>query len=126
MSKILASKGRLVRSDGSMAHSICPDHLALTRDRFILSEIGKEERMPCPPTLSEIRSWPPTVGIATAAPALGVSRSYAFELAKQDKLPCRVIKVGSRHRVVTSSLIALLENGSEMADQQGGNIGGAA
>jgi hypothetical protein len=62
-------------------------------------------------TLSEIRSWPPTVSIPAAAGPIGISRSYAFELARTGKFPCRVIMVGSRYRVVTSSLVALLEGG---------------
>lgn len=60
------------------------------------------------PTLDEIRRWPATVDLSTAAPALGISRSYAYELARRGELPCRVIKVGTRLRVVTSSLIPLL------------------
>jgi hypothetical protein len=67
------------------------------------------------PTLDEIRSWPATVDLSTAAPALGISRSYAYELAKRDELPCRVLHVGSRLRVVTSSLIPLLEGGEVAA-----------
>ena len=61
------------------------------------------------PTLDEIRAWPATVDIQTAAPALGISRAYAYELARRGDLPCRVLKVGSRLRVVTSSLIPLLD-----------------
>lgn len=60
-------------------------------------------------TLEEVRSWPATVDVSTAARVLGISRSYAFELAKRDQLPCRLLKVGSRYRVPTHSLIALLE-----------------
>jgi hypothetical protein len=61
------------------------------------------------PTLEEIRDWPATVDLTTAAPALGISRSYAYELAKRGELPCRVLQIGSRVRVVTSSLIPLLD-----------------
>lgn len=61
------------------------------------------------PTLDEIRAWPATVDLTTAAPALGISRSYAYELARRDELPCRVLKVGTRLRVVTSSLLPLLD-----------------
>ena len=61
------------------------------------------------PTLDEIRTWPAVVEIQTAAPALGISRAYAYELARRGELPCRVLKVGSCLRVVTSSLVPLLE-----------------
>lgn len=59
-------------------------------------------------TLDDIRNGPPTLGVAEAAPLLGISRSYAFELAKEGRFPCRLIPVGSRYRVVTSSLVGLL------------------
>lgn len=65
------------------------------------------------PTLDEIRGWPATVDIPTAAPAVGVSKSYGYELAKRGEFPARVIKVGSRLRVVTSSLIPLLDGGAD-------------
>lgn len=67
------------------------------------------------PTLDEIRNWPAVVDVGTAAPALGISRSYAYELAKRGELPCRVLKVGARLRVVTSSLIPLLGSGPDAA-----------
>ena len=66
------------------------------------------------PTLDEIRAWPATVDLTTAAPALGISRSYAYELARRGELPCRVMHVGSRLRVVTSSLLPLLEGTREV------------
>lgn len=61
-------------------------------------------------TLDDIRSWPPTVDIPTASKPLGISRSYGFELAKRGEFPCRVITVGNRLRVVTASLLALLDD----------------
>lgn len=60
------------------------------------------------PTLDEIRTWPATVDLPTAARALGISRSHAYELAKRGELPLRVLTVGTRRRVVTSSLLPLL------------------
>ncbi|WAL67212.1 helix-turn-helix domain-containing protein [Amycolatopsis cynarae] len=66
--------------------------------------------MPKIVTLDEIRSWPATVDLPTAAAAIGVSRSHAYELANRDEFPCRVLKVGGRYRVVTSSLVALLDD----------------
>jgi hypothetical protein len=64
---------------------------------------------PAGPTLAEIRTWPATVDVATAASALGISRSWAYQLAKADGLPCRVIALGGKPRVITASLIAELE-----------------
>jgi hypothetical protein len=65
------------------------------------------------PTLDDIRRWPATVDVATAGSAFGLSRSYAYELARTGGLPARVIQVGGRYRVVTASIIAALgENGA--------------
>ena len=60
------------------------------------------------PTLDEIRSWPSTVDPATAASAVGISRSYAYELVKRGEFPAKVIRVGGKPRVVTASILALL------------------
>lgn len=65
------------------------------------------------PTLDEIRAWPATVDLTTAARALGISRAYAYELARRDALPCLVLQVGSRLRVVTASLLPLLDGQSD-------------
>ncbi len=59
-----------------------------------------------PPTLDEIRAWPATVDIPTAARAYGLSRAYAYELASRAAFPARVLKVGGRYRVVTASILA--------------------
>jgi predicted DNA-binding transcriptional regulator AlpA len=60
-------------------------------------------------TLDDLRKGPPTVDIPTAAKALGISRSYGFELAKRGEFPAKVIPVGRHLRVVTASLLELLE-----------------
>lgn len=60
--------------------------------------------------LAELRTWGPTAPIDQAVKPIGISRSYGYELARTNQFPCRVIRVGSRYRVVTSSLIALLES----------------
>jgi excisionase family DNA binding protein len=59
--------------------------------------------------LDDIRTGPPTLDVGTAAGPLGISRSYAYELVKRGKFPCRVIQVGSRYRVPRTALLALLE-----------------
>ena len=48
--------------------------------------------------------------IRTAASAIGVSASYLYELVKRGESPVRVIKVGSRFRVPTAAIIALLDS----------------
>lgn len=57
----------------------------------------------------DIRVGPPTLDVATAGRLLGISRSYAFELAKRGEFPCRLLKVGTRWRVPRSALLELLE-----------------
>lgn len=64
-----------------------------------------------PPTLAEIRTWPAVVGIEQAATALGLSRSWGYQLVAEGAWPTRVIKIGHRTRVVTASLLSLLETG---------------
>lgn len=63
------------------------------------------------PTLTEIREhWPPTVDVPSAGAAFGLSRSYAYELVARGEFPARVIKVGSRYRVITESVIRALSD----------------
>ncbi|MGC5012964.1 hypothetical protein ACLQ2R_19555 [Streptosporangium sp. DT93] len=61
------------------------------------------------PTLTEIREWPATVDVTPAALAVGVSRAHLYEAIKQGTAPVRTIQVGKRIKVVTSSILALLE-----------------
>lgn len=49
--------------------------------------------------------------IRTACGALGISPSSGYALAKADKFPCRVIRVGSRYVVPTAGLRELLGMG---------------
>ncbi|WP_243708303.1 helix-turn-helix domain-containing protein [Actinomadura sp. GC306] len=44
----------------------------------------------------------------TAARALGLSRTYAYNLAKRGEFPCRVIRIGTTYRVPTAELRKLL------------------
>lgn len=61
------------------------------------------------PTLDEVRAWPATVGVPDAARAIGVSKSHLYELVKRGEAPVKVLSFGARHRVVTASLVRLLE-----------------
>jgi predicted DNA-binding transcriptional regulator AlpA len=61
------------------------------------------------PTLSEIRQWPATVDVRTAAAAFGISPSHAYELINRGEFPAKVIHLGPRRRVVvTASIISTL------------------
>ncbi len=65
--------------------------------------------MSAAPTLAEVKAWPATVGIPEAARAIGVSKSQLYDLVRRGEAPVKVLSFGARHRVVTASLVRLLE-----------------
>jgi excisionase family DNA binding protein len=69
------------------------------------------------PSLERLRQGPPTVSIDIAAEYLGVSRGFAYQMAKTGHLP--VIRLGgARMRVPAAKLLRMLEG-------QGDNAAGA-
>ena len=62
------------------------------------------------PTLDELRSGPPTVSVPRAAQYLGISRAYAYAMAREGQLP--VIRLGE-HRIRVSSVGLLRMLGAE-------------
>jgi hypothetical protein len=60
-----------------------------------------------PVTIALLRSTP-TVDLMTAACALGLGRTKAYELAKREQFPCRVIRIGETYRIPTPGLLELL------------------
>ncbi len=61
-----------------------------------------------PITITQLRSMPATVDLLTAASALGLGRTKAYELAKRGQFPCRVIRIGEIYRIPTAGLLELL------------------
>lgn len=61
------------------------------------------------PTLDEIRQWPATVSVPKAASALGISPRMAYVMVARGDFPARVLPFGTTRRIVTASLVALLE-----------------
>ena len=59
-------------------------------------------------TRAELLALPVTVDVPTAARALGLGRSTAYELARRDEFPCRVLRIGSSYRVPTADLMRVL------------------
>jgi hypothetical protein len=49
-----------------------------------------------------------TVDLMTAAAALGLGRTRAYELARRGQFPCRVIRIGDTYRIPTPGLLELL------------------
>jgi hypothetical protein len=66
-------------------------------------------------TLAQVRRWPPTVNVSDAARALGVSRSGLYVAIGEGTCPVETITVGRRVKVLTHSLIAVLEGGQAVA-----------
>jgi hypothetical protein len=61
------------------------------------------------PTIDQVRRWPASVNVEDAALALGVSRSGLYAAVRDGTCPVQVIRVGRRKKVLTHSLIAVLE-----------------
>jgi excisionase family DNA binding protein len=59
-------------------------------------------------TRAELLALPAVVDVATAARALGLGRSTAYELARRDEFPCRVLRIGSSYRIPTADLLRVL------------------
>ncbi|SEG52625.1 Helix-turn-helix domain-containing protein [Thermomonospora echinospora] len=57
---------------------------------------------------AELRALPCVVGVETAARALGISRTLAYQLAKEGDFPCQVIRIASTYRVATADLLRVL------------------
>jgi hypothetical protein len=58
-------------------------------------------------TIAQLRATP-TVDLKTAAAALGLGRTKAYELARRGQFPCRVIRIGGAYRIPTPGLLELL------------------
>jgi predicted DNA-binding transcriptional regulator AlpA len=67
-----------------------------------------EDSLPSGPTLDQVRSWPATVSLTQACRALGISRSFGYELAALDQFPARSLRIGGSVRVLTVSLVKVL------------------
>lgn len=61
------------------------------------------------PTLDEVREWEATVPPSKAAKALGISKSHLNALIRNGEAPVKVLRLGGCNRVITASLVRLLE-----------------
>ncbi|MBQ1052127.1 helix-turn-helix domain-containing protein [Micromonospora sp. C51] len=64
-------------------------------------------------TIERIRALGAVTDVATAGEIFGMSRSSAYELARGDRLPVPVLRVGSRYRVSVAAILAALGVPSE-------------
>ncbi len=69
-----------------------------------------------PVTIAQLRASA-TVDLMTAASALGVGRTKAYDLARRNQFPCRVIRIGDTYRIPTPGLLELLGAGPEGASK---------
>jgi excisionase family DNA binding protein len=65
-------------------------------------------------TLAQVRKLPATIDVATAAQALGVSRSTLYEAIRCGQSPVKTLGVQGRIRVITANLIYVLEGGDRV------------
>lgn len=56
----------------------------------------------------ELLALPATVDLVTAARALGIGRTSAYQLARAGELPVPVLRLGARYRVPTAALLSAL------------------
>jgi hypothetical protein len=56
----------------------------------------------------ELLALPAVVNLVTAARALGIGRTRAFELVRRGEFPVPVLRVGVTYRVPTAPLLRLL------------------
>ena len=59
-------------------------------------------------TPSEVLALPVVVDVPTAARALGMGSTLAYDLAKKGRFPCPVLKVGRLYKVPRAGLLAVL------------------
>jgi hypothetical protein len=59
-------------------------------------------------TRDELLALPAVVDLQTAARALSIGRTRAFELVRRDEFPVPVLRVGVTYRVPTAPLLRLL------------------
>ena len=75
-------------------------------------------------TIDELRDLPATIDLPTAARALGLGRTKAYELARNGQFPCRILRIGSSYRIPTPELLRYLGLDPPMAAGDSVGIGG--
>jgi hypothetical protein len=83
-----------------------------------------------PLTFEELHALPTVVDLMTAARALGIGRTKAYQLAQSGEFPVRIIRVGNAYHVPTAELLNTLgvtplpigTVDEESGTQTGGNL----
>jgi hypothetical protein len=61
-----------------------------------------------PLTFDELHALPTVVDLMTAARALGIGRTKAYQLAQTGQFPVRIIRVGTAYHIPTAELLKTL------------------
>jgi hypothetical protein len=69
---------------------------------------GTTDDPPRPAPPPDPRSLPPALDIVTAGRLLGIGRTTAYQLARHDRFPVPVLRIGGGYKVPTAPLLALL------------------
>lgn len=56
-------------------------------------------------------TWDGTGSVEAASRVFGFSRAKGYDLVRRGEFPCRVLRIGRTTRVVTASLLRVLESG---------------
>jgi hypothetical protein len=59
-------------------------------------------------TVQAVRNLGVTTDVETAGAVLGIGRSKAYEMAKADQFPVRVVHIGRRYVVPVAAILQLL------------------
>lgn len=59
-------------------------------------------------TRAELLSLPASIDLLTAARALGIGRTTAYQLARAGEFPVKVLRLSTRYRVATGALLVIL------------------
>lgn len=70
-----------------------------------------------PLTAEQIRALPATVDVPTAGRCYGIGRTTAYELARSGEFPVKVLRLGTKLRVVTAAIMADLDISSGSASE---------
>jgi len=64
--------------------------------------------MTTPTARASTEPLPPILDIVTAGRLLGIGRTTAYQLARNDNFPVPVLRIGASYKVPTAPLLALL------------------
>lgn len=66
------------------------------------------DNVPRKVTIADLLNAGATVDLITAAGALGIGRTKAYELARAGEFPCHSIRLGDTYRISTPALLELI------------------